>query len=206
VTTVSRKLVSFSCLNESGWSGSTTMRESRAGSSNPSSRSNSQARFCCAIKRRCSRLASRATTPCRCESCLSREPRRRPTSAGSPIELLGFAQILGRDRLVVLGDEGPVIRPGRLVLAVPAWAPRLGRALGVAHLGVVGHLGGERVGGLGRGVGHVLARDIGFIDPRLRVLGVGAPALLAGFFLTAILLAFFAFLLVWLRAAVFAPC
>src|SRR5215510_8438380 len=72
VTTVSRNLVSFSRLNESGWSGSTMMRESRAGSSRPSSRSNSQARFCCAIRRRCSRLASRATTPCKCESCLSR--------------------------------------------------------------------------------------------------------------------------------------
>ena len=48
------------------------MRGSRAGSSRPSSRSNSQARFCCAINLRCSRLARRDTTPCRCESCLSR--------------------------------------------------------------------------------------------------------------------------------------
>jgi len=28
--------------------------------------------FCCAIRRRCSRFASRATMPCRCASCLSR--------------------------------------------------------------------------------------------------------------------------------------
>src|SRR5215831_19453629 len=124
--------------------------------------------------------------------------------AAQPIELLRLAQILSRDRLVVLGDEGPVIRPAWLVLAVPARTPRLGRSLGVAHLGVVRHLGGERVGGLGGGVGHVLARDIGFVDPRLGVLGVGALAVLAGLFLAAILLALLAFLLVGFGAAVFA--
>src|SRR4029453_6554531 len=97
----------------------------------------------------------------------------------------------------------PIPGPACLVLAVPAWTPGLGRSLGVAHLGVVRHLGGECVG-LGRGVGHVLARDIGFIDPRLRVPGVGAPAVLAGLFLAAILLALLAFLLVGFGAAVFA--
>src|SRR5437879_2886205 len=44
VTTVSRNLVSFSRLNDNGCSGSMITRESRAGSSRPSSRSNSQAR------------------------------------------------------------------------------------------------------------------------------------------------------------------
>src|SRR5262249_47574489 len=123
--------------------------------------------------------------------------------AAQPIELLRLAQILGRDRLVVLGDEGPVIRPAWLVLAVPARTPRLGRSLGVGHLGVGRHLGGERGGGRSGGVGHALAGGVGFIDPRLRVLGV-ALAVLAGLFLAAILLALLAFLLVGFGAAVFA--
>src|SRR5262249_60859942 len=118
--------------------------------------------------------------------------------------LLRLAQILGGDRLVVLGNEGPVIRPARLVLTVAAWTARLSRSFGIAHLGVVRHLGGECVGGLGRGVGHVLAGGIGVIDPRLRVLGIGTLAVLAGLFLAAILLALLAFLLVGLGAAVLA--
>ena len=52
--------------------------------------------------------------------------------------------------------------------------------------------------------GHVLARGIGFVDPRLRVLGVGALAVLAGLLLAAVLLALLAFLLVRLGAAVLA--
>ena len=87
---------------------------------------------------------------------------------------------------------------------MPARTPRLGRSLGVAHLGVVSHLGRERLGCLGRGVGHVLARDIGFVDPRLRVIGVGALSVLAGLLLAAVLLALLAFLLVRLGAAVLA--
>ena len=72
VTTVSRNVVSFSCLKDSGCVGLATIRASRAPSSMPSSRSNSQERFCCAISLRCSRLASRPMTPERCESCWSR--------------------------------------------------------------------------------------------------------------------------------------
>src|SRR5260221_12278350 len=90
--------------------------------------------------------------------------------AAQPIELLRFAQILGRNRLVVLGNEGPVIRPARLVLTVPAWTAWLSRSFGVAHLGVVRHLGGECVGGPGRGVRHVLAGGLGLVYPRLRIL------------------------------------
>src|SRR5258705_504166 len=68
-TTVSRKSISRSILKESGCIGSTTIRESRALSRMPSSRSKSQERFCCAIKRRCSLLARRATRPCMGASC-----------------------------------------------------------------------------------------------------------------------------------------
>src|SRR3954453_2740980 len=49
----------------------------------PSSRSNSQARVCFANSRRCSRLASRATTLCRCCSCWSSRWRSRPSSSAS---------------------------------------------------------------------------------------------------------------------------
>ena len=51
--------MSFSCLNERGYIGSMTMRGRRDVSRMPSSRSNSQVRFCCAIRRRCSLLARR---------------------------------------------------------------------------------------------------------------------------------------------------
>src|SRR5262245_4693649 len=110
-----------------------------------------------------------------------------------PIELLGLAQVLGRDRLVVLDDERPVIRAARLVLPVPPRERRFGRRVGIAQLRIVGHLGGERLGRLGGGVGHVLARDVGFVDARLRVLGVRALAVLTGFLLAAILLTLLTF-------------
>ncbi len=60
-----------------------TTRDSRAASRMPSSRSNSQARVCFARSRRCSRLASRAMTLCRCDSCWSSRWRRRPSSSTS---------------------------------------------------------------------------------------------------------------------------
>ena len=72
VTTVSRKLVSSSILKVSGAKGSVTTRDRRATSSTPSSRSNCQLRFCCAIRRRCRRLARRPTTPCNWVSWASR--------------------------------------------------------------------------------------------------------------------------------------
>ena len=69
VTTVSRKSVSVSILNDSGLVGSMITRGSRAVSSSPSSRLNSHDRVCFAISRRCSRLASLATTLCIEVSC-----------------------------------------------------------------------------------------------------------------------------------------
>ena len=124
--------------------------------------------------------------------------------AAQPVELLRLAQLLGRHHLVMPGDEGPIVGAARLVDAVPPRAPRLGRSLGIAHLGIVGHLGGQRFRGLGRGVGHVLARRIGLVEPRLHVLGFGALAVLAGLLLAAVLVALLAFLLVRLVAAVLA--
>jgi len=83
VTTVSRKVMSFSRLNESGYIGSMMMRVSREVSSMPSSRSYSQVRFCCAMSRRCSLLARRETTPDMAESCWSRKVRSRLSSSAS---------------------------------------------------------------------------------------------------------------------------
>src|SRR5208337_167790 len=121
-----------------------------------------------------------------------------------PVELFRLAQLLGCDRLVMLGDEGAVIRPTRRVLSMTARAPRLGRSLRVAHLGVISRLGGDRLRGFGAGVGHILPRNVCFVDPRLRILGVGALAVFAGLLLAAVLLTLLAFLLVGLRAAVLA--
>ena len=72
VTTVSRNSASRSILYDSDWPGLMTTRASRAASSIPSSWSKSQLRDCCAISRRCSRLASLVTTPCSWISCWSR--------------------------------------------------------------------------------------------------------------------------------------
>ena len=69
----------------------------------PSSRSNSQARLCCAIRRRCSRLAKPAND--------ARQVGQLLVEIGAqPLELFGLAQILGRDGLVELGREGLVVR------------------------------------------------------------------------------------------------
>ena len=107
--------------------------------------------------------------------------------AAQAVELLGLAQILGGDRLVELGDEGPVVRAARLVVAALARPPRLGGVLGIAHLGVVGHLGGRRVGRLGGAVGQVLGRGLGLLEAHaLHVVGVRGLAVLAVLVLAAL--------------------
>src|SRR5690349_7065754 len=87
---------------------------------------------------------------------------------------------------------------------MPAWAPRLGWRLRIAHLGIVRHLGRERLGRFGGGVGHLLARDLGLVDTRLGILGLLAFAILAGLALALVLLALGALLLVGFRRAVLA--
>src|SRR5271166_1472529 len=104
----------------------------------------------------------------------------------------------------MLGDERPVIRPARLVVPMTARAPRLCRGLRIAHLGVIGGFGGERLGGFGARFGHVLSGNIGFVDSRLGIVGVGALAIFAGLLLASILLTLLAFLLVGLAAAILA--
>ena len=72
VTEVSRNAISFSCLKDRACCESMITRGNRAVSRMPSSRSNSHERLCCAINRRCRRLARRATTEWRFCNCLSR--------------------------------------------------------------------------------------------------------------------------------------
>ncbi len=80
--------------------------------------------------------------------------------AAQAVELFRLAQFLGRDGLVELGGEGAIIRPARLVGAELARPLRLARGFGVAHIGVVGHVGGRRIDGFGGGIGHVLGRHL----------------------------------------------
>ena len=124
--------------------------------------------------------------------------------AAQPVELFGLAQVLGRNHLVVLDDEGMIIRTARLVLAVAAGTARLGRSFGIAHLGVFGHLGRQRLGGFGGRFRHVLAGRIGLVHPGLHVLGLGALAVFAVLLLAALLLALLALLLVGFGRAVVA--
>src|SRR6266851_4705138 len=60
------------------------------------------------------------------------------------------------------------------------------------------------LGRLSRGIGCVLARNVGLIDPSLRVLGVGTLPVFPGFFLATVLFSLLAFLLVGLCTAVLA--
>ena len=144
VTTVSRKSASRSCLKESGCIGSMTTRVSRAASSVPSSRSKSHARFCCAISLRCSRLARRATAPCRLRSSLSRKVRSRSSSSGvdrfSAVDLLvvGPAEDLVAEGLGVIEDVE--VGPPRLARVGHLLAVGIGVEL--VGIGVLGGLGG----------------------------------------------------------------
>src|SRR5262249_10486610 len=121
--------------------------------------------------------------------------------ATQPLELLWFAQLLGRNSFVVSRDEAAIVRSPRLVLTMPARTPRLGRGLRVTHLGVVRHLCGERLGRLSRGIGCVLASNVGLIEAGLRVLGISTLSVFPGFFLATILFSLLALLLVGLGTA-----
>ncbi len=87
---------------------------------------------------------------------------------------------------------------------MPARTTRLRRRLRVAHLGVVGHFRGHRLGRLGGGVRHLVAGLRGLFGLALGVLGLGALAFLAGVVLLLVLVAFLALLLVGIGGAVLA--
>src|SRR5260370_31691952 len=60
--------------------------------------------------------------------------------AAQPFELLWFAQVLARNGLVVFCDEAAIVRPARLVLALPARAPRPRPRLALTHFVVARRL------------------------------------------------------------------
>src|SRR5471032_975530 len=106
------------------------------------------------------------------------------------VELFGLAKLLGRNRLVEFRREGAIIRPARLVGAELAPPLRLARRFGIAHVGVVGHVGARRIDGFGGGIGHVIGRDLAvFGAAALHIVAIGGIAILAGFLLALILFA-----------------
>src|ERR1700761_9243664 len=115
--------------------------------------------------------------------------------AAQPVELLGLAQLLGADGLVVLGGERPVIRSARLVAHI-ARPPRLGGGFGFAHLGVVGHFGGGRLDRLRGPVRQFGGRTLRLGGHLIAFSAVGGLAVLAGLVLLVLILAVLAFLLV----------
>ena len=76
-----------------------TTRDSRAVSSMPSSRSKSQERFCCAIRRRCRRLASRADDALQVRQLLVEKLRSRVSSSASQRSsaLIDLVELVGED-------------------------------------------------------------------------------------------------------------
>src|SRR3954454_12067587 len=100
--------------------------------------------------------------------------------AAQPIQLLRLAEILGRNRLVELSDVGVILGSARLVLPVRARPPWLVRGLRVAHVGVLGHVGGGRVSRLARAVGQFVGGDFHLLHAHpVGVLGFLGLALLA---------------------------
>src|SRR5262249_62259102 len=78
--------------------------------------------------------------------------------ASQAIQLFCLAQILSGDGFVEPGRESAIVRPPPFVSAKMARALWLSGSLGVAHVRVVGHIGGRGPPPLRRRVGHVLAR------------------------------------------------
>src|SRR5580704_6215558 len=121
--------------------------------------------------------------------------------AAQAVELFRLAQILGADCLVELRSEWPIVRSARLV-ALIARPPRFGSGFRVAHLGIVGHVGGRRIDGLRRAVGQLLGRRFRLHAHALGVGGIGSVAVLTLFVLPVVFVAFFAFLFVGLARAI----
>src|SRR5262249_57364941 len=77
--------------------------------------------------------------------------------------------------------ERAIVRATRLVHAVAARSPRLVSGLRLAHLGVVGHVGGRRIDCFGRAFGELIGGDFRLFERHaLGVIGLLSFALLAG--------------------------
>ena len=121
--------------------------------------------------------------------------------APEAIQFLRLAQILGGDSLVEFGREGAIVRPARLVIAELARTLRLTRRFGVAHVRVIGHVGGRRLGGFGGAIGHVLGRHLRVLRRHaLLLIRVGGVAVLARFLFLLLFVLAFVFVLGFARA------
>src|SRR5579883_137573 len=141
------------------------------------------------------------------------EPRHHALQVGEllveisaqAVEFLGLAQVFGGNDFVEPGDERLVVGTARFVLAPLARPPRLGRALRIAHFGIVRHISGRRVGGLSGAVGQILGCRLRLLEAHaLAVFGLRGIALLALLLLTSVLAVLVALVLVVFVAAVVA--
>ena len=109
--------------------------------------------------------------------------------AAQTIELFRLAQILGLDLLVEFIDEGAVFRTAMLVVTA-ARTPGLRRGLGIAHIGVVGHVRTRRIRRLGAGFLRILGGGFRLLHRHaLHIFGFRRVALFAVFVLAAIVVA-----------------
>ena len=160
------------------------MRDSRAGSSRPSSRSNSHGAV---LLRHQPPLQPVGKT--RDDALQMRE--LLVEIAAQPVELFCLAQVFSGNRLVEFGGEGPIVRSARFVRAKMARSLRLAGRFGITHVGVIGHIGSRRLDRFGRGIGHVLGGHLRVLHAHaLHFVGIGGIAIFAGLLLAAILLAF----------------
>jgi len=102
-----------------------------------------------------------------------------------PRQLVGVAQILGVDDLVVLLREGLVVGPARLAGARHRRAHGFGRILAVGFIGIVRHFTGRPIGRFGHAVVHLLLGVLG----ALRLGGFGSRLVLRLAFLLRLLVA-----------------
>src|SRR6478672_12518159 len=73
---------------------------------------------------------------------------------------------------------------------------RFAGCFGIAHIGVIGHVGGGRVDGFGGSIGHILGGDVRVLHAHtLHVVGIGGVTVFAGLLLATIFLAFVFFVL-----------
>ena len=198
VTTVSRKLVSFSRLNDSGCSGSTTTRESARG-----------------IEHAFFEIELPGAVLLRQQAALQPVGEARDHAlqvrellveiAAQALQLLRLAQVLGVDRLVELGGERLVVGAARLVEAVMARAPGLVRRLRIAHVGVVRHVGRVGVERIGGALGQFIGRHLGLLEGHaLGVFGFLGLAVARQLVVAALAVAVALVLLVRIAAAVVA--
>ena len=80
-----------------------------------------------------------------------------------PLQLLGVAKLLGRDDLVELLGEGPVV--GAALIGAPRRRrpARIGRLFGIGEIGFLLEFAGRRIGGIDLAVVHRVGRGLGFL-------------------------------------------